>query len=497
MSVINTIPADFHARLVGLDPEAQGKKPSSSVKSSVEDPSRLKSDEILTLLLKGDWRNAGNYPSQSEADESLVSRLAQKFGPNRELINQVFRSSGLMRAKWDCRRGEKTYGEMTIDKVMSGLQAKAETTRRIKTIWGDDAPLEEIEWLVPQFTPASPEMTAFTGEMDSRKSTTSLDIAAAGSSQRRWFTGAENKEDPFGTLICASEDSFNRVILPRFIAAGGDRRRLGFLSQQVETEQVTPEGIITYKTALNFDDHLNLIGEEVTAANRAGKNIRLWIADPLIAHFGDTNANNPQESRVLLGKMRQFNEEFRLAGISLLHFNKTMGLNAKQKSGGSAAIVEQHRMAWAFALEEDDKSLTNIMPVKKNLLKTAASYQITTDDTPVTWEAGGKKFSYGHPVIRFLRMTDKNVDDELGRKESKERGQGRDIKAAIVDELKSGRKSPGEVINALLSMGGARTIRRYAAELVKEGKLTKLGEGVNPDWWELTPDTPLLDPTSF
>jgi P4 family phage/plasmid primase-like protien len=64
-------------------------------------------------LYAGRWE--GYFPdrSQSEADLALCALLsAQTRAPGQ--IDRLFRASGLMRPKWDERRGEATYGDRTI-----------------------------------------------------------------------------------------------------------------------------------------------------------------------------------------------------------------------------------------------------------------------------------------------------------------------------------------------------------------------------------------------
>lgn len=60
------------------------------------------------------------YGSGSEADLALCAILAFWTDNNPTQIDRMFRSSQLMRAKWDEKRGKDTYGEMTIAKAVSG-----------------------------------------------------------------------------------------------------------------------------------------------------------------------------------------------------------------------------------------------------------------------------------------------------------------------------------------------------------------------------------------
>jgi putative DNA primase/helicase len=62
-------------------------------------------------LWAGDW---SGYPSQSEGDQALCNLLSYWTDGDPDRVDALFRRSGLMRAKWDERRGSQTYGERTI-----------------------------------------------------------------------------------------------------------------------------------------------------------------------------------------------------------------------------------------------------------------------------------------------------------------------------------------------------------------------------------------------
>lgn len=57
------------------------------------------------------------HEDNSAADLALCYMLAFWSQNDPVQIDRLFRASGLMRDKWDRRRGERTYGEMTIDKA--------------------------------------------------------------------------------------------------------------------------------------------------------------------------------------------------------------------------------------------------------------------------------------------------------------------------------------------------------------------------------------------
>lgn len=76
-----------------------------------------KTGGLFQLLYSGQWQGA--YSSQSEADLALCNHLAFWTQKNAEQMDRIFRSSGLMREKWDKMRGQYTYGQKTIEQAIS------------------------------------------------------------------------------------------------------------------------------------------------------------------------------------------------------------------------------------------------------------------------------------------------------------------------------------------------------------------------------------------
>lgn len=74
-----------------------------------------KSGYVFNMLYQGNWQ--GVYNSQSEADLALCNQLAFWTQRDEEQMDRIFRSSGLMRDKWDSKRGGSTYGAITIGKA--------------------------------------------------------------------------------------------------------------------------------------------------------------------------------------------------------------------------------------------------------------------------------------------------------------------------------------------------------------------------------------------
>ena len=78
----------------------------------IEHASKSEQGEKFKALYEGRWDEG--YDSQSDADMALVSILAFWCGNVAEQIDRIFRSSKLMRDKWDRKTGDSTYGQITI-----------------------------------------------------------------------------------------------------------------------------------------------------------------------------------------------------------------------------------------------------------------------------------------------------------------------------------------------------------------------------------------------
>ena len=79
--------------------------------------SASESGDKFKALYAGNWEEG--YDSQSDADMALVFILAFWCGNVEEQIDRIFRTSGLMRDKWDRMTGDSTYGQITIRNAVS------------------------------------------------------------------------------------------------------------------------------------------------------------------------------------------------------------------------------------------------------------------------------------------------------------------------------------------------------------------------------------------
>lgn len=101
-------------------------------KSTSSAPIDLSDAELITKIKRSkngalfsalwdDWETSG-YKSHSEADIALCNILAFWTGNDADRMDRLFRSSSLMRQKWDRRQSGSTYGAITIQNAISSTQ---------------------------------------------------------------------------------------------------------------------------------------------------------------------------------------------------------------------------------------------------------------------------------------------------------------------------------------------------------------------------------------
>ena len=128
----------------------------------IEHASRSESGDKFKALMEGRWEEG--YNSQSDADMALVSILAFWCGNVEEQIDRIFRSSGLMRDKWDRRTGEQTYGSITIRNAVSTNDVIYTPIRDMESAESDFTDLDEADTL-PSFEPDLSKVTLTLEEM--------------------------------------------------------------------------------------------------------------------------------------------------------------------------------------------------------------------------------------------------------------------------------------------------------------------------------------------
>lgn len=110
----------LHEKYIGGGHEPQPRiKPTVNLNTAdqiIKAAAGAKNGGKFTALYSGDITG---YTSQSEADMAFCSMLAFWTGCDAGKMDVIFRSSGLMREKWDRAQSGSTYGALTIQKAIA------------------------------------------------------------------------------------------------------------------------------------------------------------------------------------------------------------------------------------------------------------------------------------------------------------------------------------------------------------------------------------------
>lgn len=87
-------------------------------------------------LYHGDYEHL--YNSQSEADMALCNILAFWTQKDKSQMDRIFRSSGLMRDKWDRKTGQSTYGDITLENAISNCLNVYNPTQKKELVYDDE-----------------------------------------------------------------------------------------------------------------------------------------------------------------------------------------------------------------------------------------------------------------------------------------------------------------------------------------------------------------------
>lgn len=91
---------------------------SMSAQEVINRASRSRQGQKFAALYSGDTTG---YNSNSEADMAFCNMLAFWCQGDMQLMDEIFRSSGLMREKWDRKQSGTTYGAITLQKAVDDL----------------------------------------------------------------------------------------------------------------------------------------------------------------------------------------------------------------------------------------------------------------------------------------------------------------------------------------------------------------------------------------
>jgi putative DNA primase/helicase len=295
---------------------------------------RAKNGDKLRTLYQ--WGDAAGYDGdQSSADLALVSILAF-WTQDPAQLDRLFRSSALMRAKWDERRGTHTYGERTIATALASVTSTASAPALARSAAPvsvtsasasaspepsepegfpdpvrllDAPPPEPVTWLIDDLWTAG-DIGLLVAPDGVMKTTLALHIACAVAGGRPAFGRFPTRHRP---VLFISEEDPQSVLVNRAEAMvrgqGWDRTAvLGNL----------------HVLAMTGIDLIDPAWAAHVLAAITRLDVGLVILDPL-AEIASGDENSNSERRPLMKACRRFTQPTGAAVMLVHHFGKAGG----------------------------------------------------------------------------------------------------------------------------------------------------------------------------
>ncbi len=216
---------------------------------------------------------------------------------------------------------------------------------------GSDLTPEPVRWLW-QYWLALGKVHILAGAPGQGKTTIAIALAATTTINGRWPDGT--RCDGGNVLVWSGEDDPADTLLPRILAAGGDRSKVFFIkASRVNGEE------------LPFDPARDM--GQLLAAIEAIGNVKLLIVDPIVsAVTGDSHKNT--EVRRALQPLVDLAAACQCALLGITHFSKGgQGSDPSQRVIGSVAFTAVARIVMVAAkVKSEDGEDTRILARSKS-----------------------------------------------------------------------------------------------------------------------------------
>lgn len=270
------------------------------------------------------------------------------------------------------------------------LLANARSLRRVAVKRSDSLTPTAIEWLWPGWL-ARGKLHLIAGAPGTGKTTIALSLAATLS---RGTAFADGHSPPIrSTIIWSGEDDLRDTLLPRFMAAGGDRARF-FTVDHVRDAK---GGVSAFDPARDFP------GLEATAAEIS--DLGLIIVDPIVAAVRGSGLGNAGTRRSLR-PLVDLAEKTGAAILGVTHFTKrSAGRDPWERVIGSTAFAAAARCVWSTVKSDEDGEQFRLVRAKSNFgpSRDGFSYALVQKTIGRESTAQAQTIEWGEPVFGGAR----------------------------------------------------------------------------------------------
>jgi len=332
---------------------------------------------------------------------------------------------------------------------------------------------EAVRWLWPNWLSLG-KLQLLAGSPGTGKTTIAVSLAATVTRGASWPD--DGQAAPGDVLIWSGEDGMADTLLPRFLAAGGDRRRLHFVGDVNESGHSRP-----------FNPATDL--QRLIDATRYMRDLKLVVLDPVVAVItGDSHKNS--ETRRDLAPLVSLAEQLDVAVLGITHLSKgTTGREPMERVMGSIAFAAVARVVLATVKARDRKTPHRLVRAKSNLGLDHGGLEYSLMGVPVP----------GHDFlaqrVEWGQRLDGSAHELMAIEAPDEEEQARaEVMAFLQDQLAGGPVATRELRAAAAANGYKwRTVERAKTDL---GVTAKKGVGGLWYWARPAEANPATNPTT-
>lgn len=369
------------------------------------------------------------------------------------------------------------------DQLTAELDAEIEATQHanrppfampgVVLACGSDLTPEPVEWLWNYWL-ALGKVHILAGAPGQGKTTIAVGaLAATVTIGGRWPDGS--RCEPGNVIVWSGEDDPSDTLLPRFIAAGGNRSRIFFVQGTRDDGGIHP-----------FDPANDML--QLVAAIRDAGGASLVIVDPVVsAVTGDSHKNT--EVRRALQPLVDAAAEGRFAVLGITHFSKGgQGGDPTQRVIGSVAFSAVARVVLVAARVkgEDGEERRILARSKSNIGPDDGGFEFHLEQVEALPGIEASRVTWGAAVDGSARdlLTDAADDQEQVPRDS--------ATEFLREVLKDG-PTPAKTVKAEASEAGHswNTVRRAADDLL----IIKKKDGMAGGWYWQLAKVPTKEPS--
>ena len=330
---------------------------------------------------------------------------------------------------------------------------------------GDQVVMKDISWAWRGFLAAG-ALHLLAGRPEAGKTTLAISLAALWTRGLPWPNGAPSEGG--SVILWTGEDQIDSVLLPRFVAAGGDCEKIYFITGRKDSRG----NLLPFEPAHDLPDLLPAIA--------AIDDRVMLILDPVISAVAG-NTDKAGEVRRALEPLVQTLASTGAFAIGITHVNKgSAGKFALERVLGSGAFVALARVV--FMAASDGKEQHIVVRAKSNIGRSGGGFPysiekvaidgLQDEPTRVAW----REFVEGEP--NQLLSSIEGPDD------AEERSALDDCCEMIQDILTDrGATRAAEIESAVKSRGFTiATLKRARQRLTQAGVMHTEKEGFSGGW---------------